>query len=127
MAQCKATTASGTQCVSEAARPSRTLCKRHQTVLAGGKAVINVVTGRKFATPAAGPAPRGSRAPAATAPRASRAGAPRAGQATLGMVGAEEPREARGPGEHSLECEAPRCGNLALPGSDYCMTHQGLA
>ena len=60
MAQCKATTASGTQCVSEAARPSRTLCKRHQTVLAGGKAVINFATGRKFATPVGGPAPRQS-------------------------------------------------------------------
>lgn len=116
MAQCKAETASGTQCLAEAAPPSRTLCKRHQTMLASGKVVSNFDTGRRFAARA------GAARPAPTAARAPRA--VRAGAAT---VEGEEPQAARGLGEHSLMCQGPRCGSMALPGSNYCMRHQGLA
>ena len=41
-------TGKGTRCVSAIATPSRSLCKRHQGVLARGNAVVNAETGRKF-------------------------------------------------------------------------------
>ena len=46
MSQCKAQTQSGTQCVANAAPPSKSLCGRHQKLLAGGTAVINFESGR---------------------------------------------------------------------------------
>lgn len=139
MAQCKAATAAGSQCVSEAVAPSRTLCKRHQTVLASGKPLVNFETGRKFPAPAAAAPAKAAPAKAAakttaraTTARASAtrsaapARAPRAARATA-VVEDDAPRELRALGEHSLMCDAARCGNMALPGSNYCMTHQSLA
>ena len=136
MAQCKAETVSGSQCVSEAAPPSRTLCMRHRTMVASGKAVINVDTGRKFPVPAAGtaaqalaPIAKGRAAQAATSsgnPR-SAAVAARGRRTATAIAEVEEPRAARGPGQHPSICDATRCRSLALPGSDYCMKHQGLA
>ncbi len=136
MAQCKAATAAGSQCVSEAVAPSRSLCKRHQTVLASGKPVINSESGRKFPAPVAA-APTGAKAkPAATArattvrasaARAIPARAVRAPRTAAVVVEDEAPREPRALGEHSLMCDGPRCGNMSLPGSNYCMTHQRLA
>jgi len=148
MPQCKAETANGTQCVSEIVAPSRSLCRRHQNMLASGKTVINFESGRKFPAPAA-PAPKAAaRRATATAPRATassssssrasatgprraaapaRATAPRAASRTATPVVEEEPREPRSPGEHPLMCDASGCRNMALPGSDYCMKHQILA
>lgn len=51
MPQCQARTARGKQCASSVAAPSRSLCKRHQTVLATGKPVMNFGSGRKFPAP----------------------------------------------------------------------------
>jgi hypothetical protein len=154
MPQCKAETASGTQCVSEVVAPSRTLCKRHQNMLASGKTVVNAETGRKFpvtATSATGApkaaakngttaragatsrsasaarrtaAPAPARATATRAPRAV-AAAPAAAPAFAGATATAE--RTRGPGEHSLHCGGPGCTNMSLPGSDYCMQHQNLA
>ena len=123
MAQCKATTASGTQCVSETAPPSRTLCKRHSTMLASGKAVTNFGTGRTMAAPvAAAPAPRGASSTATRKPRVATA----AVVASLEDA-ADEPRAARAAGERPLTCDGPACKSMALPGSNYCMKHQSLA
>ncbi len=126
MAQCKAETAGGIQCVSEAASPSRTLCKRHQTMVTGGKVVINFDTGRKVAGPTLGGEVARATASSSVQGRAGASPA-RAPRAAMGTVEVEEPRAARGPGEHPLVCDGPRCGSQALPGSDYCMKHQGLA
>ena len=134
MAQCKAATAAGSQCVSEAVAPSRTLCKRHQTSLASGKALVNFETGRKFPAPVAAAPVKTAKATTAhaTTARASAARsaapvrAPRAARA-VAVVEDDAPREARALGEHSLMCDAARCGNMALPGSIYCMTPQSLA
>jgi len=51
MAQCKARTNSGAQCVREIKAPSKSLCTRHQNELAKGKDVINIATGRRFPKP----------------------------------------------------------------------------
>lgn len=131
MAQCKAATAAGTQCVSEIVAPSRSLCRRHQTVLASGKPVVNFETGRKLPAPAVAAAP--TKAKAATTARATKAArpaparAPRSARTAADVVEDDVPREPRALGEHSLMCEGPRCGNMALPGSNYCMSHQRLA
>lgn len=136
MAQCKAATAAGSQCVFKTVAPSRSLCKRHQTVLTTGKSVINFESGRKFpARVAAAPvkAKRVAKARATTArasaPRAvTPARTPRVARAAAVAVAKDDaPREPRALGEHSLMCNGPRCANIALPGSNYCMTHQRLA
>lgn len=114
MPQCKAETASRTQCVSEVAAPSRSLCKRHQNVVAAGKAVFNFETGRKFPAPA-------------TQPRVAAVARTRAPAVEARDGGGEAALPKRGPGEHALVCDAARCGERALAGSDYCMKHQGLA
>lgn len=51
MTQCKAKTAAGTQCVQNVKPPSKSLCTRHQNVLARGNDVVNAQTGRKFPKP----------------------------------------------------------------------------
>src|SRR5688572_9762236 len=152
MPQCKAETASGTQCVSDVVAPSRTLCKRHQNMLASGKTVINAENGRKFpvtagsatsapkaaaaknGTTARAAAPRSaSTARATAAPTRARATATRAPRAAAAASAAAPAfatataERTRGPGEHSLHCGGPGCTNMSLPGSDYCMQHQNLA
>lgn len=113
MPQCKAETASHARCASEVSSPSRSLCTRHQNILIAGKTVVNFDTGRTFPMPAARSA----------APKA----APRAKIATAPASDQDATRAPRGPGEHALVCDAARCGERALAGSDYCMKHQGLA
>ena len=66
MPQCKAATTSGTQCASEIAAPSRSLCKRHQAMLSSGKPVRNVETGRAFPASAAGTTKAPAKATAAS-------------------------------------------------------------
>ena len=129
MAQCMAATAAGSQCVSQVVAPSRTLCKRHQTVMANGKSVVNFETGRKFPAPKAAAAPVArAAAPRAAATRAAAAAAPARRTTRSAVAVAEEaPREPRALGEHSLMCDAASCRNMALPGSNYCMQHQSLA
>ncbi len=51
MAQCKAATNSGSQCVRDVKPPSKSLCTRHQNVLKQGTPIINFTTGRKFPMP----------------------------------------------------------------------------
>ena len=51
MAQCKAQTAKGTRCTFSAAKPSRSLCRRHQDALARGSRVVNAESGRAFPKP----------------------------------------------------------------------------
>lgn len=61
MAQCKARTSSGTQCklpakdvpASSAGAQSSNFCARHYKQWAGGDAVVNAQTGRKFPAPRA--------------------------------------------------------------------------
>ncbi len=132
MAQCKAATAAGSQCVSDIVAPSRSLCRRHQTVLTSGKPVVNFETGRKFPAPVVA-APAKATKKQATAPRAAAtrsappARAPRAARVAAVAEDDDTPRTQRALGEHSLMCDGPRCSNMALPGSNYCMTHQRLA
>jgi len=114
MPQCKAETANHARCASGVSSPSRSLCQRHQNILATGKAVVNFDTGRKFPMPTTRPAATPTRQPAEIA-----TGSAQDHDAT--------PSIKRGTGEHALVCDAPRCGEHALAGSDYCMKHQGLA
>lgn len=115
MPQCKAETLSHTRCISEVSAPSRSLCGRHQSILAVGKPVVDFETGRKFPMPTPRPAsPEGTRKRAQVV-----AASTRQSEATVTVK--------RGPGEHALVCDAAHCGQRALAGSDYCMKHQGLA
>lgn len=124
MPQCKAQTLSGTQCVTNAAPPSKSLCGRHQKIVAAGTAVINFESGRKFPMPASNAkvavAVKPSRAQAARRPAAQVA----AGSVNVESSGAREPRMA---GEHPLTCDGPQCSSRPLAGSNYCMSHQALA
>ena len=113
MPQCKAETASHARCASDVSSTSRSLCTRHQNILATGKAVVNFDTGRNFPMPATRPVTTTrQRAEVATG---------------SGPDHGATPPIKRGAGEHALVCDAPRCGERALAGSDYCMKHQGLA
>jgi hypothetical protein len=124
MSQCKAQTQSGTQCVANAAPPSKSLCGRHQKLLAAGTPVINFESGRKFPAPAAKGTP-------ATASKPVVAKTVRPASAAVGSAGPaselESAREPRMVGEHPLTCDAPRCNARPLPGSNYCISHQSLA
>jgi hypothetical protein len=130
MSQCKAQTQSGTQCVANAAPPSKSLCGRHQKLLAAGTPVVNFESGRKFPAPAANGTRATSPKPAvARAVRAAPAAARSAAAARSGAAGSEleSAREPRMVGEHPLTCDAPQCSTRTLAGSNYCMTHQSLA
>jgi hypothetical protein len=139
MPQCKATTATGNQCASPVVPPSRSLCKRHQNVLATGKTVINFETGRKFAVAAVAEATaattqRRPRPQLLIAPARARAeiSAPQRGRARQLLIAPAQSRleisaPQRGPGEHPLTCDAPGCAKRALVGTNYCMQHQSLA
>ena len=124
MPQCKAQTLSGTQCVTNAAPPSKSLCARHQKAVAAGTAVINFESGRKFPAPAASAKVAVAVKPA-RAQAAPRRSAPAvAGSGNVESSGAREPRMA---GEHPLTCDGPQCNSRSLAGSNYCMSHQSLA
>lgn len=124
MPQCKAETASGKQCASPISPPSRSLCKRHQALLDDGKAVVNFETGRKFPARSAVSSPAKASKPAARARVAAPAGGARAAAA---MPTLEPRRATRAPGEHPVTCDAPQCTERTLAGTNYCMTHQGMA
>ena len=53
MAQCKATTQSGTRCKRAAASPSKSLCEQHAKTVAAGQRVVNAESGRAFPKPRA--------------------------------------------------------------------------
>ena len=120
MPQCKARTASGKQCASPVAAPSRTLCKRHQNQLAAGSTVINFGTGK--------PIPARAAARIATADVTGHARTTiSTPTAQADRVPTSAPQYTRTSGEHPLHCDVARCGQLALAGTNYCMKHQGLA
>ena len=108
MRQCKAMTERGTRCTSAAGAGSRNLCPRHHELVAAGARVVNFETRKKFPT-------RGTR------------------NHQNHSFGQELPaqrkpvREPRSAGEHPIICDAARCRQRALPGSDFCMRHQNLA
>ena len=53
MAQCKATTQSGTRCKRAVAPPSKSLCDQHAKMLVAGQRVVNAESGRAFPKPRA--------------------------------------------------------------------------
>ncbi len=123
MSQCKAETLSGTQCVANTAPPSKTLCGRHQKMVAAGTAVINFDSGRKI------PAPAHKAVATRLAVRTQPApGVPR----SQARAGSAEPisdtsKVSRMAGEHPLTCDGAQCASRPLAGSNYCMKHQSLA
>lgn len=120
MPQCKAETADEKQCSSPIAAPSRSLCKRHQSGLATGKPVFSFETGRKF--------PARAITGAATIEAPGRPRQQTSGPATRRAPDAPATSEYnRVLGEHPLICDAPRCGQPALPATNYCTRHQGRA
>jgi hypothetical protein len=123
MPQCKAQTQSGTQCVANAVPPSKSLCGRHQKLLAAGTSVINFESGRKFPAPASN-GPGATSATRAVARPARQAAPVRSAGSASELESAREPRMV---GEHPLTCDAPQCNTRTLAGSNYCMNHQSLA